>query len=58
MLYIPTKLKPVSEEESARLLEKTWRARVWMKSNPFARAMNARLKCHLKRVATVTDLKC
>lgn len=53
---IPTDIETVSPEESARLCERQWRAKVWMKSSPFAMAMNAKLKVHLKRCADVTHI--
>jgi hypothetical protein len=54
---IRTGIETVPPEAVARLHEKQWRAKVWMKQNPFANAMNAKLKSHLQRVATVTELK-
>ncbi len=56
--YIPHHIEPVSQEAIARLHEKQWRARVWMRGNVFASAMNAKLRVHLKRCAKVEQIRC
>jgi len=53
---IAATVQPVTPQESARLLEKQWRARVAMRANPFANAMNVRWKHYYRRAATVTTL--
>ena len=49
MIKIPKYVQTVPNEASARLLEKQWKAKVWMRSNPFARAMNLKLKRHFQQ---------
>jgi hypothetical protein len=56
MIKIPQHIETVPPEASARLLEKQWRANVWMRSNPFARAMNLKLKRHFQQSAKITRL--
>ncbi len=51
MVRIPSNLQVASQAASNRLLEKQWRARVWMRANPFAYAMNMKLKSFYKHSA-------
>ena len=42
MIRIPQHIETVPPEASARLLEKQWRARIALRRNPFAYALNLR----------------
>ncbi len=56
-LKIPTtftardgKKRAIIFQEADSLVEKRWRARIWLNANPYARATAARLRAHLNRV--------
>ena len=37
-----------TQDQADQLIEKQWRARVWMSQNPFARAMNLKVRLYFK----------
>ena len=39
----------INLDEPDDLIEKRWRARVWMRQNPFANAMRAKVACLIQR---------
>ena len=49
MIRIPQHIETVSPEASARLLEKQWRARLALRRNPFAYALNIRWRAHFNK---------
>ena len=56
-MNIPVHIQTVSQAQSDRLLEKQWRARIWMRANPFAYAMNMKLKSFYKHSAKSKAMK-
>ena len=49
-IKIPTSIQTVPQDDCDALLEKQFNAMVWMNQNPFANAMRAKLKVHLRNI--------